>query len=106
MNASAAKLIRPPGNTSRPGRCTECGQPFATPERWLCEDCRLSSEVVTGNRSPELQHFLRLSRTEQEAAIRALAASGMSDHTVAAAARLSVEQVRRILVMSDSQRAQ
>jgi len=50
--------------------------------------------------SPEMQHFWNLSAAEQEAAIKRLADSGLSDATMAAATKLSVEQVRRILAGS------
>jgi hypothetical protein len=42
-------------------------------------------------------HFATLSREEQAAAVRRLAASGMSDHGITRASGLAVEQVRRIL---------
>lgn len=45
----------------------------------------------------EVLHFLLLSHDEQKAAIRRLAALGWSDHSIAAATRLSVELVRRLL---------
>ncbi|TLZ37706.1 MAG: hypothetical protein E6K23_17385 [Gammaproteobacteria bacterium] len=45
----------------------------------------------------ELHHFQLLDREQQAQAIRRLAASGMSENTIAAATRLSVEQIRRIL---------
>jgi len=45
----------------------------------------------------ELVHFLLLSADEQAAAIRRLASQGLSDSTIAAATRLSVEQIRRII---------
>jgi hypothetical protein len=47
--------------------------------------------------SRELYHFLLLDRDQQIQAIQRLSKSGMSDHTIAAATRLSVEQVRRLL---------
>ena len=47
--------------------------------------------------SRELYHFLLLTREEQHAAIRRLASSGMNEYTIAAATRLSVEQIRRAL---------
>jgi DNA invertase Pin-like site-specific DNA recombinase len=49
------------------------------------------------NYGRELRYFLLLDRSEQEAAIRRLMASGMPAYTIAAATGLSVEQVRRIL---------
>jgi len=45
----------------------------------------------------ELAHFLLLSHADQVDAIRRLARQGMSDLTIAAATRLAVEQVRRLL---------
>lgn len=50
----------------------------------------------------ELYHFLVLSHAEQLAAIRRLAALGWSDHAIAAATRLSVEQIRRLLAEVDA----
>jgi 2-iminoacetate synthase ThiH len=47
--------------------------------------------------SRELLHFQLLDRSEQEQAVRRLAASGMGDYTIAAATQLSVEVIRRIL---------
>lgn len=44
-----------------------------------------------------LRHFHALNFEEQANAIRRLATMGMSDHGIAAATRLSVEFVRRIL---------
>src|SRR5690242_11341940 len=45
----------------------------------------------------ELAPFLLLSREEQTAAIRRLASQGWSEHSIAAATRLNVEQIRHIL---------
>jgi 2-iminoacetate synthase ThiH len=45
----------------------------------------------------EMHYFAMLSREEQREAIRRLANSGMSDYTIAAATKLSVEMVRIIL---------
>lgn len=50
-------------------------------------------------RERELRHFLLLSRDEQEAAVRRLAAAGLSEHAIAGTSGLSVDQVRRILAM-------
>lgn len=47
--------------------------------------------------SRELHHFLLLSHEEQVAAIYRLHRMGMSDDTIAAATRLSVEMIRRLL---------
>lgn len=44
-----------------------------------------------------MAHFRLLSRNQQAAAIHRLAATGMTDHGIASATRLSVEMVRRIL---------
>jgi hypothetical protein len=46
---------------------------------------------------PELLHFLRLTQAEQAAAIRRLAAEGWSELSIAAATKLSVEMIRRVL---------
>jgi hypothetical protein len=45
----------------------------------------------------ELVHFLLLTPEERSAAIRRLAALGWSELSIAAATRLSVEQIRRVL---------
>jgi DNA invertase Pin-like site-specific DNA recombinase len=50
----------------------------------------------------ELVHFLLLPPKEQAAAIRRLAASGMSVQTIATATRLSVEQIRQLLAEPES----
>lgn len=42
-------------------------------------------------------HFEVLTREEQENAIRSLADDGMSEYQLAAATRLSVEMIRRVL---------
>lgn len=44
-----------------------------------------------------MSYFALLSHDEQRAAIQRMAASGMSDHTIAAATMLSVEMIRAIL---------
>lgn len=41
-----------------------------------------------------MRHFLLLDRNQQAQAIRRLVASGMSEHTVASATGLSVEQAQ------------
>lgn len=46
---------------------------------------------------PELLHFAALDREQQERAIRRLAHDGMSEYSIAAATRLSVEMIRRVL---------
>lgn len=53
------------------------------------------------NAPRELQHFLQLDHSQQCQAIRRLAAEGLSDHTIAAATRLSVEMIRRLLAERD-----
>jgi hypothetical protein len=45
----------------------------------------------------ELLHFVLLDREQRVRAIRRLAASGMSAHGIAAATRLSVEQIQAVL---------
>lgn len=49
------------------------------------------------HRARAMHQFACLSREEKDAAIRELARSGMSDHGIASACRLAVEQVRRVL---------
>lgn len=49
------------------------------------------------NAPREMHHFLLLDHGQQVAAIRHMHDTGMSDYTIAAATRLSVEMVRRIL---------
>lgn len=46
---------------------------------------------------PGMVNFIALSHSDQLAAIKQLAAAGMGEYAVAAATRLSVEEVRRIL---------
>jgi len=46
---------------------------------------------------PEMENFWRLSAAEQTLAIKQLARQGMSNGTIAAATRLSIEQISRIL---------
>jgi DNA invertase Pin-like site-specific DNA recombinase len=53
-------------------------------------------------RARELHHFLLLDRDQQAQAVRRLISSGMSETTAAAATKLSVEQIRRILAESIS----
>jgi DNA-directed RNA polymerase specialized sigma24 family protein len=48
-------------------------------------------------RERELHHFLLLDPQAQREAIMRLAASGMSDSTIAAACGLAVEQIRRVI---------
>lgn len=56
-----------------------------------------SDATSTDTPGRRLHYFKMLSHDDQRAAIRRLAASGMTDHTIAAATRLSVEMVRQIL---------
>jgi hypothetical protein len=44
-----------------------------------------------------MEHFATLTREEQAASIRKLAADGMPEYSIAAACQLSVEQIRRVL---------
>lgn len=46
---------------------------------------------------PSILHFHALTRDEQRDAIKRLAREGWSDHGIAHATRLSVEQVRQVL---------
>ena len=49
----------------------------------------------------ELAYFLLLPRDQQLQAIRRLHISGMSSHGIAAATRMSVEQIREILAQQE-----
>jgi len=53
----------------------------------------------------ELMHFEQLDREAQERAIRRLAQEGMSEYSIAAATRLSVEMIRRVLTDSPEPRS-
>ena len=53
--------------------------------------------IVAASAQRELHHFVTLDREQQAAAIRQLAASGISDYGIAAATRLSVEFVRTVI---------
>ena len=46
---------------------------------------------------PARQHFNVLTQAEISEAIAHMAREGLSDHTIAAACRLAVEEVRRVL---------
>lgn len=91
MNASL-KNLPSPAETSRPDRCGVCGG-VTHPGRWLCESCASPTADIPAER----RYFDALDVTGRESAIRGLAASGASDYAIAAATRLSVEQVRRVL---------
>lgn len=52
--------------------------------------------------SPEMLHFWLLTRDQQAQAMRRMLAAGWSDHGIAAATRLSVEQVRQLLSEADA----
>lgn len=47
--------------------------------------------------SGHLHHFLLLDRQQQAQAVRRMANTGWSESSIAAATRLSVEQIRRVL---------
>lgn len=81
--------------TSRPDRCGVCGG-VTHPGRWLCESCAAPTADVPAER----RNFEALDIAGRKIAIRDLAAAGSSDYAIAAATRLSVEKVRRVL--SDS----
>jgi hypothetical protein len=66
----------------------------------LCVRCRLNPATpgaIVSSPPRELVHFLLLTQDGQAAAIRELAAQGWSEFSIAAATRLSVEQIRRVL---------
>lgn len=57
--------------------------------------------ALTGTHATDearMRHFLTLDQSRQVEAIRRLHATGQSDHTIARATGLAVEQVRRVLV--------
>jgi hypothetical protein len=55
------------------------------------------SQAVGGQFPPGFARIQRLDRDEQATAIRRLAASGLSEYSIASATRLSVEMIRRVL---------
>ena len=61
-------------------------------------------DSLTGHVPPEMFNFAALSHAEQCAAIERLADQGLSDYGIAAASRLSVEQVRSILAQRGATR--
>lgn len=66
----------------------------------VAADSTGSGASVTRER--ELLHFMLLSSEQQADAIRRLSVQGMSDFTIAAATRLSIEMVRHILLGGDA----
>lgn len=94
MSASP-KNLPSPAETSRPNRCGVCGG-VTHLGRWLCESCAAPSVDIPAER----RHFEELDVAGRESAICDLAAAGSSDYAIAAATRLSVEQVRRVLADS------
>jgi hypothetical protein len=52
---------------------------------------------TTNSPDRRMDYFQMLTRDEQRVAIRRMAASGQSEFTIAAATRLSVEMIRKIL---------
>jgi hypothetical protein len=54
----------------------------------------------------ELNHFLLLDADQQALAIHRMANCGWSEYSIAAATRLSVEMIRRVLGDRHQQRAQ
>jgi hypothetical protein len=57
----------------------------------------MSDQAANVTVDARLRHFACLDRTQQEQAIRRLAAVGHGDHTIAAATRWSVEAVRHVI---------
>ncbi len=86
------KNLPSPAETSRPDRCGVCGG-ITHPGRWLCESCAAPTVDIPAER----RYFEVLDVAGRETAIRGLAAAGASDYAIAAATKLSVEQVRRVL---------
>ena len=89
------KNLPSPAETSRPNRCGLCGG-ATHPGRWLCESCAAPTVDIPAER----RNFETLDIAGRKTAIRGLAAAGSSDYAIAAATRLSVEQVRRVLADS------
>ena len=57
----------------------------------------MNSNRFGGPLDPRMLHFHTLEPAQQAVAIHRLADSGLSDHGIARATQLAVEQVRRIL---------
>ena len=53
--------------------------------------------ALSGKDDARMRHFHALDRSAQEAAVRRLHAAGHSDHGIARATGLAVEQIRRVL---------
>jgi hypothetical protein len=64
-----------------------------------CRGCFLKAATahMSAVVGPGMRNFLALGHADQIAAIKQLATSGMGEYAIAAATRLSVEEVRRIL---------
>lgn len=63
-------------------------------------DNHASTGAATQGRQQTATYFWLLSEQERLQAIRRLAASGMTDHTIASLTALDVEMVRRVLAAS------
>ncbi len=92
---TSRKNLPSPAETSRPDRCGVCGG-VTHPGRWLCESCAAPAADIPAER----RYFEALDIAGRKVAIRGLAAAGSSDYAIAAATRLPVEQVRRVLADS------
>ncbi|MBX5462977.1 MAG: hypothetical protein IRZ28_18050 [Steroidobacteraceae bacterium] len=57
----------------------------------------MSTSTLVHEDANRMHHWLALSPEQQADAIRRLAALGWTDHGIASATRLAVEQVRRLL---------
>lgn len=57
----------------------------------------LAALAGTGADADRMRHFRALDEAQQREAIRRLAAAGQSEHTIARATGLAVEQIRHVL---------
>lgn len=62
-----------------------------------CLDMAALSRLAGDPDTDRMRHFATLDREQQAQAIRRLANLGWSESSIAAASRLSVEQIRRVL---------
>jgi hypothetical protein len=65
------------------------------------EDERTSQSSDNASIDPAIQYFHELTRDEQRAAIKSMAANAMSDYGIASATRLSVEFIRTVIAERD-----
>lgn len=101
-NARKQKDRRKCANCSRPTRrpyCPACLAMFPALSKAARKGARMSgaywSTLVAG--AFDRDRHRPQTQTDMADAVRDMAARGLTDHTIAAATRLSVEQVRRLL---------